>query len=289
MTTYPYSVKSVKSFAKEFRSLAAKRFNMGRDEFENHLALPVVSLLRSSPIAVDELSVAIRKTFPDDKELWTDRALHFIDTILPPLVYLANEDHITFTPDDLGHLLFPESYENLAYFGIFLDSKSKILDLHDLLPPAKVDDLTKQMRVYLMTVPGHIKPDRPCPFPAGPRHISSPQWNAFLDKWDRTGVGAPTAPAKASREIFFRQFGYTVMEIVRNRHQGDFNTAIYRQIADPILRLRPNLLARMADHVPFYEDAPREPSPSTHIEALEVAARLLGYRDWHALQGTLGS
>lgn len=102
-----------------------------------------------------EIMVSLMDTEGGDK-MWSGRAISFIESVIPPLSFLAERGHALLNPSMLAEYFSLEVLENMVSFGIIVDLNDNVIDMKTQYP-AEWRELDKRMsalKLYLFQLPG---------------------------------------------------------------------------------------------------------------------------------------
>lgn len=159
----------------------------------------------------------------DSGDIWSDRAVSFVEAVMPALSYLSDQGMLLLNPDLLSHFVVLENLENLVHFGVFRDLHGNIIDLKQPEYAAQWEELRRRLKgafTYFETLPGGAMAKPVAPWP--PSGMPNSQYEAWLEGWYERNKAEVKRPEDGknvkddnARQKLNEQHGYVVMQFTR--------------------------------------------------------------------------
>jgi Type IV secretion-system coupling protein DNA-binding domain. len=148
-----------------------------------------------------------------DGDMWSGRAISFIESIIPPLSYLSERGYVLLNPSLLGDFFLLENIENLVWFGVFVDLNGRIIDLKNN-SKAEWEELQQRcngIMLYLDNLPSYslCRPTKP----HKPQRLDEDMVEELMAKYG--GGPAESDGDATARQKVSEQHGYITMQLVR--------------------------------------------------------------------------
>lgn len=158
----------------------------------------------------------------DSGDIWSDRAVSFVEAVMPALSYLSDRGYLLLNPDLLSHFVVLENLENLVHFGVMVDLRGKVVDLKRDHPGVwgELERRLKGARTYFDTLPGGAAASPIGPWK--PSSITKAEWEKWIENWFAQNAAEVTKPEEGknvkddnARQKLSEQHGYVVMQFTR--------------------------------------------------------------------------
>lgn len=170
-----------------------------------------------------EIMVSLMDTSGGDA-MWTGRAISFIESVIPPLSFLAERGHALLNPSLLAEYFSLEVLENMLSFGVVVDLNDNVVNLKKEYP-SEWRELEKRMnalKLYLHQLPGwesgrslvpHFtsKMQKPGKFERNKEQIDKIK-SEEMARAEHLGLKEGDKGARADMD---KQHGYITMQLVR--------------------------------------------------------------------------
>lgn len=95
----------------------------------------------------------------DDGDIWSTRAISFMEALLPPLAYLDSRGHILLNPGLLGEYFDLLTLENLLLFGVLVDLNGNVVWLPQEFPEEwnQLEQRSEGLLRYIRLLPGYTE------------------------------------------------------------------------------------------------------------------------------------
>lgn len=158
----------------------------------------------------------------DSGDIWSDRAVSFVEAVMPSLSYLSDQGMLLLNPDLLSHFVVLENLENIVHFGVFRDLHGEIIDLQEAKYAAQWQELRQRLKgadTYFDTLPGGAlaRPKGPWKPPG----MTDEEYENWVDAWFtkhpdvKRPKGLENGVDANARQKLNEQHGYVVMQFTR--------------------------------------------------------------------------
>lgn len=158
----------------------------------------------------------------DSKDVWSDRAILFLEAVIPPLSYLSERGLVILNPSLLSEYLNLEVLENLVLFGVIVDRTGETMHLPSAQPGvwSELDSRLESLKLYVNELPGFSL----CR-PKGPNRTPRmmPEAHDAMRVAVQSAMSPHTAQMEEAREVDKQarrtttdQHGYITMQLVRS-------------------------------------------------------------------------
>lgn len=215
--------------------MGGRDFAAGLDSKRSNTFNP---LSLGSPAMKSELMTSLLDSASAGTDMWQNRAIAFLDAIVPPLSFLADKGFLLFNAKLLCDFYLLDNIENLVWFGIFRDQNGEMINLKDgdedyrRIYQILWEKYFPSMQLYLQNLPGYRIPTSPHKLVGmtqaeyhriilkeKPPSMTEEEYKRMAEKIEKD----EKLGDEKRREKVLEQHGYITMQLVRASGNLTFN------------------------------------------------------------------